>query len=77
MNDKNNLTNIVEKLGYIKPPPPPIKMQVEDYIELLSVMKSNPQVQQEVLEMLEAFHTEVQILADKLSDDLRKKYLNK
>jgi hypothetical protein len=66
------LQGIVNQLSYKKPPPPPIKMQVEEYIELLNRIKdSDPQLQEEALNALNQYNLDLEELTEKLADRLR------
>jgi hypothetical protein len=53
MEEDKTLANIVQKL----PPPPPIRMRVEDYIDFLDTIKSDPELQNEVLGWIEEYNT--------------------
>jgi len=72
---KKRLQDLVNRLSYIKPPPPPIKMNVDEYIELLNRIKnSEPGLQEEALKLLDQYQVDLEILAEKLADKLRKIY---
>ncbi len=65
---KKRLQDLVNRLSYIKPPPPPIKMNVDEYIELLNRIKnSEPDLQEEALKVLDQYQVDLEILAEKLS----------
>jgi len=69
------LQDLVNRLSYIKPPPPPIKMNVDEYIELLNRIKnSEPNLQEEALKVLDQYQVDLEILAEKLAEKLRRIY---
>jgi hypothetical protein len=69
------LLDLVNQLTYPKPPPPPIKMRVEDYIELLGKIKeSDEKTQQEVSVLLTEYHQAVDVLASELAKKLLRKF---
>ena len=69
------LQGIVNQLSYTKPPPPPIKMQVDEYIELLNKIKnSEPKLQEEALLALSQYNLDLENLTENLADKLREIY---
>ena len=70
--EESKLQDIVNKLTYPKPPPPPTKMQVEDYVQLLNkIMKSDTKVQDAILEELNRYHVQLEKLTEELASKLK------
>jgi hypothetical protein len=67
-----DLTEIVNQFSYIKkPPPPPIKMLVSEYIEFLNFLKSNPKELKRVLAALDKYNMACTEAGNILTDELK------
>ena len=76
--EPDELTDIVNQFSYIKkPPPPPIKMLVSEYIEFLNFLKSNQAEQRKVLEALKEYNQVCENAVNNLTKKLREIYLGR
>ena len=70
--EESKLQEIINQLSYQMPPKPPIKMRVEDYVELLNkIVKLDIKTQEEVLRELNSYQVQLEEMTEKLANRLK------